>query len=404
MDVTAAQILTWTEPKKHLKPTKTFMESMSTLFSSLQRIYQDFVSNCQTVKVETLADRAKRSGVYYNPFQAPNCVIVRSSKAIQELCEAPHLSQKAVYSDIFGLQNTIGHTSISFDPNEINASRLRLATRAIKIKGLAQLQDLFPYLQAKLDRTIADELYPKIAKSDGGDICRLSSDEYLADRLYRMVNGANYSLDETLRDGNVGSDEIDFAWAMDQYYKDTMMSMGILQLVPSFLRRTAYVLVTRNGKALDVLMTRLVGAIDSKEAKWEVDKALRSVCPLETTPISIRSRTLQVTLFQNMIEASEDSSYWTPTVLSQALLGYWFAASHQPWIVGVPAGKGETEKYVKLIRREIQEISGPQNVDSISRLPLLDSFIKESVRINPLDKSKTLEYFAYFVLDADFMR
>ena len=45
-------------------------------------------------------------------------------------------------------------------------------------------------------------------------------------------------------------------------------------------------------------------------------------------------------------------------------------------------------EYIELIRREIQEIPGPQDADSISRLPLLDSFIKESVRINPLDKSK----------------
>lgn len=35
-----------------------------------------------------------------------------------------------------------------------------------------------------------------------------------------------------------------------------------------------------------------------------------------------------------MIVASAESSYWTHTALIQAIIGIWFAASHQPWIVG----------------------------------------------------------------------
>ena len=35
-----------------------------------------------------------------------------------------------------------------------------------------------------------------------------------------------------------------------------------------------------------------------------------------------------------MMEASLESNYWTPIAVAQALLGIWFAASHQPWIVG----------------------------------------------------------------------
>ena len=36
-----------------------------------------------------------------------------------------------------------------------------------------------------------------------------------------------------------------------------------------------------------------------------------------------------------MVEASADNSkYWTDEILFQAMLGIWFAAAHQPWIVG----------------------------------------------------------------------
>lgn len=35
----------------------------------------------------------------------------------------------------------------------------------------------------------------------------------------------------------------------------------------------------------------------------------------------------------HMIDASRDSSYWTPNIVVQALIGIWFAAAHQPWVV-----------------------------------------------------------------------
>lgn len=37
-----------------------------------------------------------------------------------------------------------------------------------------------------------------------------------------------------------------------------------------------------------------------------------------------------------MMSLSEGNTYWTPEVLAQALLGIWFAASHQPWMVKNP--------------------------------------------------------------------
>lgn len=107
------------------------------------------------------------------------------------------------------------------------------------------------------------------------------------------------------------------------------------------------------------------------------------------------------------MEASEESSYWTPITVAQALLGIWFAASHQPWIVGVLGTQRFEERlnrkqnlhfvflelctrpeYVELIRSEIHGIEDRLDHETICQLPLLDSFIKESVRLNPLDKSR----------------
>lgn len=45
-------------------------------------------------------DQLKQSGIYYQPFGRKEPFVVRSTEAIQELCEAPQLSQAAVYGDV----------------------------------------------------------------------------------------------------------------------------------------------------------------------------------------------------------------------------------------------------------------------------------------------------------------
>ena len=50
------------------------------------------------------------------------------------------------------------HSELSLDPNEQAAHRYRLFSRAIKVKGLAQIDALQPYLQKKLEDTLVKEI------------------------------------------------------------------------------------------------------------------------------------------------------------------------------------------------------------------------------------------------------
>ena len=52
------------------------------------------------IKCSEKANRLKQSGIYYTPFGRKEPVLIRSVEAIQELCEAPQLSQAAVYGDV----------------------------------------------------------------------------------------------------------------------------------------------------------------------------------------------------------------------------------------------------------------------------------------------------------------
>ncbi|KAK7696719.1 hypothetical protein SLS64_014285 [Diaporthe eres] len=88
----------------------------------------------------------------------------------------------------------------------------------------------------------------------------------------------------------------------------------------------------------------------------------------------------------NMTELADTSDYWDPELLSQSLLGIWFAASHQPWmnlhfiILELCARK----EWQTSLRQELEQHL-PLDYETLENLPLLDSFIKETVRLNPLD-------------------
>lgn len=91
-----------------------------------------------------------------------------------------------------------------------------------------------------------------------------------------------------------------------------------------------------------------------------------------------------------MVELNPDPEYWTPPMLAQAILGIWFAASHQPWM-NLHFIFLTLCKHMDCIQALRAEIGDPSLLDynDIENLPGLDSFIKEAVRLNPLDTRKT---------------
>ncbi|MCJ1349613.1 hypothetical protein MMC31_007854 [Peltigera leucophlebia] len=80
-----------------------------------------------------------------------------------------------------------------------------------------------------------------------------------------------------------------------------------------------------------------------------------------------------MTLFNNTIESSKESHYWTDNALIQAVIGIWFAASHQPWINlhFVFLELCARPEYVQQLRDEIGS-EGSLDYTKISKLPILD--------------------------------
>ena len=291
--------------------------------------------------------------------------MITSMDHVRELSDAPQLSQRAVYADIFGFQYNMNHMSTSLDPNEQVPHRYRLFSTAIRSIGVSQLRDWYPHLQVKANETttIMLDLQPK--DSEGWHTVTLAQ---LTRNLASGLLGIYFF-------GNSLYSEDKFREATFDFYFDVIRCMGALQIIPSFAKKTVHNFLTHNRRALRMLFSRLSYAIKDDKDGWKEDENLK---PL--------------TLLYHLKNQTQNSDYWTTDLLIQAILGIWFAASHQPWINlhFVMLELCERPKYVQKLREEI----GAQpslDVEAISKLRLLDSFIKECVRLNPLDRSKLVQ-------------
>ncbi|GIJ83281.1 hypothetical protein Asppvi_002100 [Aspergillus pseudoviridinutans] len=95
------------------------------------------------------------SGKYYKPWKSAKAIVVVSSKRqIMELSEAPVLSQRAAYADMFGFK----HTMNKLDHHDHKVARSRLYGRLLQVNGPTNLAKLYPHLQKRLEQSLAQEL------------------------------------------------------------------------------------------------------------------------------------------------------------------------------------------------------------------------------------------------------
>ena len=91
-----------------------------------------------------------------------------------------------------------------------------------------------------------------------------------------------------------------------------------------------------------------------------------------------------------MPELATENKYWTDaSLLAQSLLGMWFAAIHQPWM-NLDFVLQELCLSKAWQHKLLGELKRCEKLDyhTLQQLPCLDGFIKETVRLNPLDTSK----------------
>ncbi|KAI0410100.1 cytochrome P450 [Xylaria palmicola] len=311
------------------------------------------------------------NGKYYKPWgQSTPIVIVSTKKHIAELSEAACLSQRAVYADMFGFKHTMD--KLEHNTSDHKVIRTRLYSRVLQVMGPDHLNSLYPHLVIRLKTDLDKLMRHESSSQDGISLPVARTARQLASRMMSLIFF-----------GEALSSDAAFSDALLRYPQDMVKCMGAFQIVPSILSPFIHAIITKRGKAMHIIQNRLLGHLNTHHSKWIEPE-----------------NTKQLTILYNMTDVAETSDYWNPSLLAQSLLGIWFAASHQPWmnlhfIILEMCVRKECQA---AIRRELGQ-SMPLDYKRLEQLPLLDSFIKETVRLNPLDKlairRKALESYTF---------
>ncbi|KAL5392300.1 hypothetical protein DPSP01_000814 [Paraphaeosphaeria sporulosa] len=344
------------------------------------------------------------SGRYYKPWSTNTPIIVRDKRQILELSESSTvLSQRAVYADMFGFKHTLGN----FDHNELNSQKSRLFSRLIHIKGSQNLPHLFPHVEKRVIESL-DELLagakPAARTYESSPAVLGLTSEYIAfpqgtqytrfcTQTFTILlqnlgltkcytgGGVTLPIAETVRTmasramcvmffGETLSRDTVFANALLRHPKEMISCMAAFQITPTFMSPYVHKFLTKGGRSQNLILEKLADIMGAGRDAWDEKPEMK-----------------KLTLAWNMAELTADSKYWQgPEHLAQSLLGIWFAAAHQPWmfldfIILILAVRPDLQE---AIRQEVRD-SGPLDYSVIHRLPLLDSLIKEVVRLHPLD-------------------
>ncbi|KAI0410415.1 putative cytochrome P450 [Xylaria grammica] len=311
------------------------------------------------------------NGKYYKPWgQSTPIVIVSTKKHIAELSEAACLSQRAVYADMFGFKHTMD--KLEHNTSDHKVIRTRLYSRVLQVMGPDHLNSLYPHLLVRLNTDLDKLLRHGASSQDGISLPVAQTARQLASSMMSLMFF-----------GEVLSSDAEFSDALLRYPRDMVRCMGAFQIVPPVLSPFIHDFITKGGKAMRIIQSRLLEHLETHHSTWVEPK-----------------NTKQLTILYNMADIARTSDYWNPSLLAQSLLGIWFAASHQPWmnlhfIILEMCVRKECQG---AIRRELKQ-SVPLDYQRLEQLPLLDSFIKETVRFNPLDKlairRKALESYTF---------
>ncbi|KAH9988480.1 cytochrome P450 [Xylariaceae sp. FL0662B] len=313
----------------------------------------------------------RRSGRYYKPWKpAVPVITVSTKKQVAELSESSCFSQRAVYADMFETKHTMN--KLEHNTSDHKVIRTRLYSRLLQVNGPFYLSALYPKLLTLADHCLLKELESGRVLEGGVSLLSAQTARNMASKLMSFMFF-----------GEALSGDNQFSKALLRYSQDIVKCMAAFQVTPSFLSPIVHSLLTNSGEAMHHIQAQLLKRMSTDPSTWDEPEDTKFM-----------------TIIYNMVDLTGSSDYWNPELLSQSLLGIWFAASHQPWmnLHFVILELCVRQEWQTRLRQELIQHS-PLNYDILEQLPLLDSFIKETVRLNPLDtlaiRRKALEPYTF---------
>ncbi|KAL4974754.1 cytochrome P450 [Aspergillus desertorum] len=301
-------------------------------------------------------------------------LMITSNEHIMETVNAPSqtLSLHAVAKEIIQPK----YTMLGFEWQDQRGIEGTGFVRALRSKLTAHLPVLLPDLQHIVQDTIAKEL--ATVESDGFVHCKLFS---MIKRTVTKVNSFVFFGEDLAQNP-------EFTAAALEFPQKVILTAEILRATPGFFRGAVARLVTRQHSAVRTLMRYLEPVVEKRLAA----RARSGGSGAGNTPVDC---------MQWLIDTSPRKQQWSTSRMVGEIIAVWFGSVHQLAMTTTYAIEDLClyNEYVEPLREEIREYLVGSSRTRLAEMPLLDSFVRESIRCTNSDaitvRRKALKPFVF---------
>ncbi|KAI1841565.1 hypothetical protein JX266_012218 [Neoarthrinium moseri] len=291
-----------------------------------------------------------------------NHVLVTTNELMREIADASpaSLSLHAVAKELLQPKHTM-HGFEWQNQRGLEGTGFVRALRSLLTSHLA-------YFQPSIDSIIRTCLREELSTPGGNGFTQV----HIFPMMKRIVTRVNCFIFF----GEELSQKAEFTAAALEFPQSVIFAAEILRITPSFLRSIVASLATGKHRAAKTLFRHLEPIVKERMAK-------------RANPDLNRNSPLPVDCTQWLIDTSPRKNPWSPARMIGEIIAVWFSTVHQLSMTATYLIEDLClhEEYLAPLKEELRQhvaTSSKASID-IERLPLLDSFIKESIRCTNAD-------------------
>ncbi|ORY17075.1 cytochrome P450 [Clohesyomyces aquaticus] len=275
---------------------------------------------------------------------------------VKEVCESKEdvLSFHAAMTD--RLQHK--HTMYGFEHNDVDPHN-SVAGRTLKVLLRMNLAFLRPSIEARIEEGIASS----VSRGQASEGWTSVSAFELARNITERVNCEVFL-------GAELANKPDFAKAANRYNQDVVLAMELCRQLPAIFSPIIAPAIMRWSGAMNKVAAFITPVVEERLRQFGDPNAPEHRDCIQWT-----------------IESSHTDAQRSLKRLVQQIIAILFAASHQMPMALIYAVYTLCihPEYVEALREEARQVLKKNEEDSFKEMHLLDSFLRESARLNPLD-------------------
>ncbi|KAF3071576.1 Cytochrome P450 monooxygenase paxP [Trichoderma lentiforme] len=308
-------------------------------------------------------------------------LFITSTSLIKELINAPsqHLSLHAVAKEVYDAKIHTQqpahltkrqilqpkYTMCGFEVQDHRGTEGTGYVRALRSLLTSHLPKFQPHLEDIVKNALLTGL--RDVQSDG-----IEANWFAHAKIFPLMKTLVTRVNCFVFFGEELSQNTEFTTAALDFPQDVAFAAELLRITPEFMRPLVASIATNRHKAATTIYRYLVPIIEQR-------LAVRGLRSNEATPMDC---------MQWLIDNSPRKNPWTPAKIVGEIMAVWFGSVHQLAMTSTYAIQDLClhPEYVEPLAVEIRDCFHAEDFPrDVERLPLLDSFIKESVRNSNFD-------------------